>query len=95
MPTPTCTCILAKPAGAMGLSTLHTALCMQHGVCPEAGKPIEWKPSGLFFGVRAQQGAVITTSLAVVATELSSAARSFANEAPMKAARTVHAKAAC
>ena len=61
MPTPSCTCILAKPAGAMGLSTFHTALCMQHGACPEVGGPVEWKPTGLFFGMRAQQGAVITT----------------------------------
>ena len=46
-----CTCILAKPAGAMGLSTLHGALCMQHGAagCPEVGKPVEYNPAGLFF----------------------------------------------
>lgn len=63
-----CTCILAKPAGAMGLSTLHGALCMQHGAagCPEVGKPVEYNPAGLFFAKwdasRALQSAM-TTSL--------------------------------
>ena len=61
-----CTCILAKPAGAMGLSTLHGALCMQHGAagCPEVGKPVEYNPAGLFFAkwdaTRALQSAMTT-----------------------------------
>ena len=39
--TMSCTCILAKPAGIIGLSTFHGALCMQHSgtarFCPPVG----------------------------------------------------------
>ena len=44
-----CTCVLAKPAGMIGLSTAHTALCMQQGNCQQSGTPVAWKPAGLFF----------------------------------------------
>ena len=44
-----CTCVLAKPANALGFATFHTALCSQHGASQSAGTPVDSKSAGLFF----------------------------------------------
>jgi len=73
-----CTCILAKPAGIIGLSTFHGALCMQHSgtsgtarFCPPVGSSSNRLENGSTPAAQRQEGAtawVMSASSQMLAT---------------------------
>ena len=73
--TMSCTCILAKPAGIIGLSTFHGALCMQHSgtarFCPPVGSSSNRVENGSTPAAQRQEGAtawVMSASSQMLAT---------------------------
>ena len=73
--TMSCTCILAKPAGIIGLSTFHGALCMQHSgtarFCPPVGSSSNRVENGGLPAAPRQEGAtawVMSASSQMLAT---------------------------